>query len=99
MPGVDPAALAPALCERLNQELPRQVRVRESGGQLEFLLDGEMQEQLSFAEVFDSKASWQDAAESAIWNILDKLQDFMIEVMEMNTWPGESGFGGRAEVS
>src|SRR6266496_3858516 len=96
---VDPETLAAVVCERINRELPSQVNVTpERGRGIAFYREGELLEQLSFAQVFD-ELPWQKAAESAIWNLLDKLQDFMIEVIAINTWPAQSGFGGDARVS
>jgi hypothetical protein len=97
MRGVDPRTLSLLVCDRVNQELPPELRVRENGGQLMFVRDGELQEQLSFVSVFDSRP-WQEAAEGAIWKLLDALQDFMIEATGVNTWPAASGFGGLAGV-
>jgi hypothetical protein len=97
VPFVDAEVLAAHLVERLNRCVPSDVQVGVQGGQVTFGVAGQVREWLSFAEKFAAEEEWRVAADSAVWNVLDKLQDFVIEEAGIQPWPGPHGLA-RAEV-
>jgi hypothetical protein len=95
---VDAELLAAHLVERLNRRVPENVRVAYERGEITFEVGGEVREWLSFTRKFATEPDSGRAAEAAVSNVLDKLQDFVIEEVGIQPWPNPHGHA-RAEVS
>lgn len=95
MSGIDADALAQIVCDRFNDVLPAATDLRPTRMGIAFFHDGEFHQEVAFAEMLTDA---EDAdVERVLWNLLDAVQDFMIEVVGPNTWPGAHG-GAPREV-
>jgi hypothetical protein len=83
------ARLAELLADRVNPALPETVRVGVARGEVTFALSGEVREWVGFADTLTRAGdeAWGERVASAVWNVLDKLQDFVIEEAGVQPWP------------
>ena len=90
------------VAEHLDAVVPEGVAIEYLEGRFRFLLGGELREELTFPRNSPDDEGWPASLANAIWTLLDRLQDFVIEELGIQPWPVDPAGGlprAHAEVS